>query len=134
MPHALYVCLQDDDKLAVFAMDADSGWLTPQAELPALGGPSVLAVSPDRRVLYVGYRAVPAISSFRIDHATGGLTPQATVAPAYAPTFLATDRTGRYLLSAYYQGGHAAVHPLGEDGAVGAAPLDWLATATGAMP
>ena len=79
-----------------------------------------------------GSARLPAISSFRIDPATGGLTPQGTVASTHAPTFLAPDRTGRYLLSAYYQGGYAAVHPLGADGAVGAPPCDTLATAMGA--
>jgi 6-phosphogluconolactonase len=132
MPYSLYVCLQDDDKIAVFTMDAVTGELTSQAELPAAGGPSVMAISPDRRTLYVGHRTQPTISSFRIDHTTGGLTLLGMVSPAHAPTFLAPDRTGRYLLSAYYQGGGAAVHPLAENGAVGSAPLDWLATATGA--
>jgi len=132
MPYALYVCLQDEDKIAAFAMDADTGRLTRHAEVPASGGPSVLAISPDRQVLYVGHRTRPAISSFRIDQATGAITPQGTVSPEHAPTFLATDRTGRYLLSAYYQGGYAAVHPLGGDGAVGAPALDRVATATGA--
>jgi 6-phosphogluconolactonase len=72
------------------------------------------------------------VASFRIDPARGGLTPQGTVALAHAPTFLATDRTGRYLLSAYYQGGYVAVHALGADGAVGAPAIDTLATAVGA--
>jgi 6-phosphogluconolactonase len=132
MPYALYVCLQDEDKIVAFTMDAATGRLTPHAEVSVAGGPSVLTLSPDRHVLYVGHRAQPALSSFRIDHATGGLTPQGTVASMHAPTFLATDRTGRYLLSAYYQGGYAAVHPLGADGAVGAPPLDSLTTAMGA--
>jgi 6-phosphogluconolactonase len=132
MPYALYACLQDEDKIAAFSMDADTGQLTALAELPASGGPSVLAISPDRHVLYVGHRVRPTISSFRIDRDTGGLTPQGTVSAAHAPTFLATDRSGRYLLSAYYQGGGAAVHALGEDGAVGAPSVDCLATATGA--
>jgi 6-phosphogluconolactonase len=132
MPYSLYVCLQDEDKIVAFTMDADTGQLTPRAEVVASGGPSVLAISPDRHVLYVGHRSVPRISSFRIDQDTGGLTLQGTVSPSHAPTFLAPDRTGRYLLSAYYQGGIAAVHPLAEDGAVGALPLEWLATATGA--
>ena len=132
MSDALYVCLQDEDKIVAFTLDTDTGRLTRQAEVPASGGPSVLAVSPDRRVLYVGHRSVPAISSFRIDEGTGGLTPQGTVPSEHAPTFLATDRTGRYLLSAYYQGGYAAVHRLGADGAVGAAVLDRLETAVGA--
>src|SRR5229473_8180026 len=132
MPYSLYVCLQDENKIAAFTMDTDTGRLTPQAEVLAPGGPSGLAISPDRHVLYVGHRVLPAISSFRIDHATGGLTLQGTVSPEHAPTFLATDRTGRYLLSAYYQGGYAAVHPLGPAGAVGAPPLDRQDTANGA--
>jgi 6-phosphogluconolactonase len=132
MPYALYVCLQDEDKIAVFTVDTDTGRLTALAEVPVSGGPSVLAFRPDRDVLYVGHRTRPAISSFRIDHNTGGLTPQGTVSLAHAPTFLAPDRTSRYLLSAYYQGGGAVVHHLGDDGAVGAPSLDWLATATGA--
>jgi 6-phosphogluconolactonase len=132
MPYALYVCLQDEDKIVALTMEATTGQLTPQAAVPVAGGPSVLALSPDRHVLYVGHRTVPAISSFRIDPATGGLTPQGTVASPHAPTFLAPDRTGRFLLSAYYQGGYAAVHPLGADGAVGASPCTTLATAMGA--
>jgi 6-phosphogluconolactonase len=132
-PDALYVCLQDEDKIAAFALDADTGQLTRQAEVAASGGPSVLAVSPDRRVLYVGHRSVPAISSFRINQETGALTPHGTVLPKHAPTFLATDRAGGFLLSAYYQGGYATVHPLAADGAVGAPPIDRLDTATGAQ-
>jgi len=81
MPYALYVCLQDEDKIAVFAMDADTGRLTPQTQVPAVGGPSVMAISPDRRTLYVGQRAGPAISSFRIDPTSGGLTGLESVGP-----------------------------------------------------
>jgi 6-phosphogluconolactonase len=132
MPYSLYVCLQDEDKIASFTMDAETGQLTPQVDVPVTGGPSVLALSPDRHVLYVGHRTVPAISSFRTDPSTGGLTLQGTVALTHAPTFLAPDRTGRYLLSAYYQGGYAAVHPLAADGAMGAPACDTLATAMGA--
>jgi 6-phosphogluconolactonase len=132
MPYALYVCAQDDDKLVTFAMDPATGSLTPRHELPAPGGPSVLAISPNRQVLYAGYRGTPLIASFRINQNDGALTPLGTIAPEHAPTYLATDQTGRYLLSAYYQGGFVAVHPLAEDGAVGAPPVDWLATSVGA--
>jgi 6-phosphogluconolactonase len=132
MPYALYVCLQDEDRIATFTMEAATGQLTPQATVPVAGGPSVLALSPDRHVVYVGQRTVPAITSFRIDPATGGLTPQGTVTTPHAPTFLAPDRTGRFVLSAYYQGGSVAVHPLGADGAVGAPPCATLPTAMGA--
>ena len=132
MPYALYVCAQDDNKITAFTMDADTGQLTPQAELPVAGGPSVMAISPDRRTLYVGQRTGEAISSFRIDPGTGGLSLLGSISQAHAPTFLAPDCAGRYLLSAYYQGGGVAVYHLGADGSVGLPSLDWLATATGA--
>ena len=109
MPNALYVCVQDDNKIAAFAIDESSGQLTPQAETPVPGGPSVTAISPDRRTLYVGARTAPAILSFRIDPGSGRLTLLGSISQVHAPTFLAPDRAGRYLLSAYYQGGGAAV-------------------------
>ena len=112
MSYALYVCLQDENKIAAFAMDPDTGRLTAQPDVPAAGGPSVLAISPERRVLYVGHRSVPAISSLSIDRASGRLGLLGTVSLEHAPTYLAPDRTSRYLLSAYYQGGCAAVHRL----------------------
>src|SRR6266513_1053092 len=132
MPHALYVCLQDDNKIAVFAIDPESGQLSPRAEVPLAGGPSVMALSPDRQKVYVGTRTEPAISTYGIDQGTGSLTLQGSAATKHAPTFLATDRTGKYLLSAYYQGGSVAVHPIGSDGAVGGPPLDRHDTAIGA--
>jgi hypothetical protein len=121
MPYALYVCLQDEDKIMAFTMEATTGQLTPHAAVPVAGGPSVLALSPDRQMLYVGHRGQPAISSFRVDHPTGGLTPPGTVASTHAPTFLAPDRTGRFavrLLSRRVCGRSSA----GADGAVGAPP------------
>ena len=87
MPDVLYVGLQDDDTIAVFAIDADGGQLSPRGDIPAAGGPSVMALSPDRRTLYVGQRSAPAISSFRIDPGSGGLTLIGTRAAAHAPTF-----------------------------------------------
>lgn len=131
MPSMLYVGLQDADKVAVFSID-QAGKLAKQSEVPAPGGPSVMAVSNDRTVLYVGQRSGPAITSFRIDPRTGGLSASGTGAQPHAPTFLAPDRSGRFMLVAYYQGGGAAVFRLADDGTVGAASQDWLETATGA--
>src|SRR5207237_5123264 len=131
MPYYMYVSLQDDDKIRVFTMDAETGQLTPKSEALVSGGPSPLTLSPDRKVLYVGHRNVPGISSFRIDPDTGGLTQSGTVATEAPPTFLATDRKGRFLLSAYYHGADAAVHPLGADDAVGGPPTACLASDTG---
>jgi 6-phosphogluconolactonase len=131
MPNVLYVGLQDADKITVFSID-EAGRLTKQSETAATGGPSVMAVSNHRQMLYVGQRGGPAITSFRIDPKTGALSTAGSVAQPHAPTFLAPDRSGRFVLVAYYQGGGAAVFRLTADGTVGATSQDWLATATGA--
>src|SRR5271168_4486573 len=128
----LYVGLQDDDKIVVFALDGESGALAKRADVPAGGGPSVMAISPDRSTLYVGHRERPSIASYRIDPASGGVSLSGTAAQADAPTFLAPDRTGRYMLCAYYQGGYVAVHPIAADGTIGAAALAKEQTAIGA--
>jgi 6-phosphogluconolactonase len=132
MPDMLYVGLQDDNRIAVFALDQDNGGLTKRADVIAAGGPSVMAISPDRNTLYVGHRARPSITSYRIDPATGGLSLLGTTAQADAPTFLAPDPTGRHMLCAYYQGGYVAVYPITADGTIGAAALDKQETAVGA--
>jgi 6-phosphogluconolactonase len=132
MPQVLYVGLQDDDKIAVYAIDPGSGALTKLADTTAAGGPSVMAQSLDRKTLYVGHRTRPGIASYRIDPASGGLSLAGTAPQADAPTFLAPDRTGRCLLCAFYQGGYAAVYPIGADGTVGASPADKQVTAVGA--
>ncbi len=132
MPDVVYVGLQDDDKIVRFGIDAGAGKLVPGGETPAAGAPSVFAVSPDRRVLYVGYRGTPAIESCRVDSSSGALRSLGRVSTEHPPTYLATDRTGKYLLSAHYQGAYAAVHPLGSDGAVSGPALDRQNTAPGA--
>jgi 6-phosphogluconolactonase len=132
MPDMLYVASQDDDKIAVFALDADNGELTRRADIAAPGGPSVTAISPDRKTLYVGSRTQPSLASYRIDPATGGLSLLGTAAQADAPTFLAPDRTAHYMLCAYYQGGYVAVYPIAADGTIGAAAIDKRETAVGA--
>jgi 6-phosphogluconolactonase len=131
MPNMLYVGLQDNDKITVFALDEGSGELTKRADVAAAGGPSVMAIGP-RNTLYVGYRTRPSIASYRIDPATGGLSLLVTAAQADAPTFLAPDRTGRYMLCAYYQGGYVAVYSIAADGTIGAAAVDKQETAVGA--
>src|SRR5205085_11243970 len=82
MPYALYVCLQDDNKIAAFAIDPENGQLSSQAEVPLAGGPSVMALSPDQQKVYVGTRSEPAISTYQIDQGTGRLTCRAVRQPS----------------------------------------------------
>ena len=132
MPSALYIGLQDEDKVATYTIDGASGSLTKTGEIAVAGGPSVMAVSNDRRMLYVGGRGGPSIASFSIDPASGALTPAGSAAQPHAPTFLFPDRGGRFMLVAYYQGEGAAVYRVAADGTIGGASQPFFKTAIGA--
>ena len=132
MPYYMYVALQEDDKILVHTIEPQTGKLTPQAEVSIPGGPFTMAISPDRKFLYAGCRDTPQIASFQINQVSGGLTQNGTIPVEGWPVYIATDRKGKFVLSAYYQGAHVGVHPIGADGSVGDPPIEWLATATGA--
>ena len=132
MPYQMYVAVQEDDKISLFNVDPESGQLTSRGDVAVPGGPFTMALSPDRNHLYVGCREVPQLISYRIDQSSGELTRDGMVALEFNPTYIGTDRKGRFVLSAYYQGAHVGVHPIGDDGSVGGQPVVWLETATGA--
>ena len=48
------------------------------------------------------------------------------------PVYVATDRSGRFVLSAYYYQSTAAVHAVGNDGAATFPPVEWRYTSHGA--
>ena len=128
----MYVTLQDDDRIAIYTMDTASGSLHHQEDVAVEGGPAPLALSPDRRVLHVGLRGAQAISSYRVDPHTGRLSLIGTAPLQGEPVYVATDRTGRFVLSAYYYQSTAAVHRVGDDGAVTFPPVEWRYTSHGA--
>ena len=128
----MYVSFQDDDNISVFTVDSATGQLERQQEVAVEGGPAPLAISPDRRVLHVGRRGSQELSAYRIDTATGGLEHIRTVPLQGEPVYIATDRTGRFVLSAYYYQSTAAVHAVGVDGAATFPPVEWRYTSHGA--
>ena len=130
--HHMYVALQDDDRISIFTMNPADGALSWQEDVAISGGPAPLAIAPDRRVLYVGRRGSQEITSYRIDHATGSLTLLGTTPLQGEPVYVATDRTGRFVLSAYYYQSTAAVHAVNADGAATFPPVEWRFTAHGA--
>ena len=132
MANFVYVAAQDGNKISIFDMDEDSGALSLRSDLDVPGGPSLLAISADQGTIYVGHRESARISSHRIDPSTGGLTETGAVDTQDSPTYLVQDRTGKFLLSSYYQGERVAAHPLGEDGSVGGAATSSLHTDAGA--
>ncbi len=128
----MYVSLQDDDMISIFTVDPSTGDLGWQEDVAIEGGPAPLAIAPGKNVLYVGRRGRQEISSYRIDQRTGGLSLLGTAPLQGEPVYVATDRTGRYVLSAYYYQSTVAVHAVNGDGVATFPPVEWRFTAHGA--
>ena len=119
-----YVGNAESNEVSIFKLDPGSGDMslvaTPKlAGVDKAGGSTPLAMSPDKRFLYVGVRSEPLqVITFSIDPATGGLKQLGSAPLADSMASIATDRTGRFLLSASYGGNKVSVNPIGEDGLV----------------
>jgi 6-phosphogluconolactonase len=132
---AVYVSNAGTKEIHVFAMDRDSGALSPieRVAVPGTDIPSPtslpMAVSPDRRFLYAVLRSPPfPASSFAIDRDSGRLAPLGTSALADSMAYLTTDRSGRFLLGASYPGAKLTISPIAADGRIGATPTQILPT------
>ena len=128
----MYVSYQDDDKVSIYRVDRGSGEVALQQDVAMAGGPAPMALSPDQRVLHVGLRGSQQLASYRVDQGTGGLSSIRAVPLQGEPVYLSTDRTGRFVLSAYYYQSTAGVHAVGSDGAATIPPIEWRMTAHGA--
>jgi 6-phosphogluconolactonase len=125
----VYVSNADSRQISVLELDAKAGELKPVETVAVTGNAMPMAVSPDKRHLYVSLRSQPfSVTSFAIDQQTGKLAPLATVPLPDNMAYVATDRTGRFLLSASYSGDRIAINPIGPQGAVGAEPVQVVPT------
>ncbi|MDA8457316.1 beta-propeller fold lactonase family protein [Acidovorax sp. GBBC 3334] len=117
----VYVSNADSQDVSVYELDRAAAVLRP-VETQALGGQAMpMAVSPDKRVLYVALRSQPfRVTSLAIDPATGRLRKLGEAALADSMANIDTDATGRWLFAASYPGHKITVNSIGQDGAVGA--------------
>jgi 6-phosphogluconolactonase len=119
----VYVGSSDSQDVTVLELKP-SGDLTPVATTPVPGptkpGSSLpMAVSPDKKLLYVGLRNEPYTAvTFAIDPKTGKLTLVGPGPLADSMAYITTDRTGKFLLSASYGGNKVAVNPIGPNNVV----------------
>jgi 6-phosphogluconolactonase len=128
----MYVSYQDDDKVSIYRVDRSSGDVALQEDVAMTGGPAPMALSPNQQVLHVGLRGSQQLASYRVNQDTGGLSAIGSVPLQGEPVYLSTDRTGRFVLSAYYYQSTAGVHAVGSDGAATLPPVEWRMTAHGA--
>ena len=73
MVQFVYVSLQDEDKILVFALDSTTGGLSLKSEISAIGSPSALTANPEGNIIYASLRNSNEIASFSVDCNTGGL-------------------------------------------------------------
>ena len=130
----LYVSLQQGDVIARYDLDPATGGLTGRVEFPLDGMPAPLAADPERRFLFVGRRRPGefGMSSFRIAAGSGDLERINDISLGGDPVHISTDKTGRYLLSAYYYQARVGVHGFGDDGSLDPTPIEWRETGIGA--
>lgn len=100
-------------------MDPGTGRLTFKEEVGLGGGPGPIAVDPNRSYMHIGIRSSCEIASYRINPETGGLSALGTVSLDADPCYMFVDRTGKFLLSSYYNAGKVTVHRISEGGAAG---------------
>ena len=131
MPVYMYVSASAEDKIQIFNINPQTGGLTLQGETAVPGSPSDLAISPDRKFVYVVRKGIQAISTYSRNMNTGELALIGTLEMGLEPGYVATDRKGNFLFSTYFWVGKAAVHPIGKDGIVTGPAVEFFDTARG---
>ncbi len=126
----LYLANRHDDSLMRFDMDEASGELTLRQTLKLEGEPAPMCVSPDQRTLYVARRKAEKVSAFSISPKDGSvkLISETSIPGQGGACYLSPDRSGKFLLSAYYFEGKVAVHRLRENGSVKEGAIQTIAT------
>lgn len=118
----VYVSVAAEKRIAVYRLDSETGKLTHRRDCKVGDGePGALTVDPEKRYLFAALRSTGKLAAFRVEPATGQLTHVNTVPAGPDPAHLSTDRTGRYLLTAYYVDAKVTVHAIGKDGMLGEA-------------
>ncbi len=127
-PTVVYVANADSREIIVLGMNG-SGALVEMKRVPVAGMVMPLAIAPSRKFLYASLRSEPfSVACFAVDRASGLLAFLSATRLPDQMCYITTDKTGRFLLSASYQGSLIAVHAIGADGLVRADPIETIAT------
>jgi 6-phosphogluconolactonase len=120
----VYVGCSESNDIYVLQLNRQTGELTliETVAIPGVvksGGSTPMAVSPDRRILFVATRGEPqAVATFAIDQKSGKLKYIGAGALTDSMAYISTDRSGRFLFAASYPGHKITVSPIGADGVI----------------
>ncbi len=121
----VYVGNCESNDIYVMQLNRQTGELTllEKVALPGIikaGGSTPMAVSPDRRFLFVATRGEPqSVFTFAIDPKSGKLKLIGSGPLTDSMPYIATDHTGRFLFAASYPGHKFTVSPIGATGVIG---------------
>lgn len=121
----VYVSESKDKRIATFSLDEQTGDLTRLGEIELEGAPGCLSVSSDRRFLYASVRSASQFATLAIDPETGALRLVGTAPASGSASYIYPDKTGRWLLAAYYGDGLVSVNAI-KEGVVTGAPFSVL--------
>ena len=124
----VYLSIAGENRIAIYTFDASNGSIELQENINVTGSPGPLALSPCGNYLYAGLRSSREIASFRIDEETKHLSHLRTVQLDADTCYIAPDKTGDFLLSAYYGAGKVTVHTIGDDKTVQGETLQTVET------
>ncbi len=130
------------DGIYAYRFDATKGDFKPLGLAAKTDHPSFLATDSGGKFLYAvneldsfQQKASGAVSVFSIEKETGKLELlQQVPSLGAAPCHVSLDQSGRYLLTANYNGGNVAVFPIGGDGRLGPASAFIQYTGSGVNP
>ena len=125
----VYLSIAGEKRIAIYTFDVSDGAITFQENVHVSGSPGPLTLSPCGNYLYAGLRSSREIATFSIDVNSKKLSLLRTSKLDADTCYIATDKTGRYLLSAYYGAGKVTVHAIGEDKTVQGEPIQTIETA-----
>jgi 6-phosphogluconolactonase len=125
----VYVSNAEDGDLSTYRLQRETGALEPDDRVAVAPMVMPMAVSHDRRFLFVAVRSKPySVVTLSINPQTGALAPLASSPLPASMCYISLDRTGRYLFAASYHESLVSVHAVAGDGRISAAPLQVVGT------
>lgn len=109
--------------VALATYEPATGAITSTGVVTGVADPSFVALGPSAATLYaVNERSPGTVTAIALHGGTGGAPKVLGTRPTGGdgPCHLSVHPSGRYLLSANYDSGSVAVHPIGQDGKLGA--------------